>query len=51
MKNRIIWHLRQLLPLTYRTQYGNPADDTRHFVVWRMWLGRCFDVDDVVVRG
>ena len=40
-------YLRQLLPLTYRSHYAESG--ARHFVVWRMWLGRCFDVDDVLI--
>ena len=32
-----------LLPLTYRTTYGEGGK--RYFSVWRMWLGRCFDVE------
>lgn len=44
----IVWILRQLFPLTYRTVYVQ--DGRKHFVVWRMWLGRCFDIDDVVVQ-
>ena len=42
------WMLRQLLPLTYRTTYGT-MDGKTHFCVWRMWLGRVFDVDRVTV--
>jgi len=45
---RLRWLARQLLPLTYRTTYGDEAG-RRHFAVWRMWFGRCFDVTDVVV--
>lgn len=46
--NRIVWTLRQLLPLTYRTRYTDNSGK-RHFCVWRMWFGRCFSIDDVVV--
>jgi hypothetical protein len=45
--NKLIWYLRQLLPLHYRTHYTD-AQGRRHFTVWQMWLGRCFSVDDVV---
>lgn len=45
--NNLIWHLKQLFPLTYRSTYGDSAG-RRHFTVWRMWFGRCFDVHDVV---
>lgn len=46
---KLTWYLRQLLPLTYRTTYTH--DGERHFCVWRMWLGRSFDIDDVVIEG
>ena len=45
--NKIIWYLKQLLPLTYRTTYS--CDHVRRFVVWRMWFGRCFDIDDYAI--
>lgn len=51
--SRLIWLFRQLLPLTYRSHYlvsmdgGEPVP---HFTVWKMWLGRSYDIDDVVVR-
>lgn len=46
--SRLWWCLLQLLPLTYRTYYGD-EEGCVHFCVWRMWFGRCFAVDDVVV--
>lgn len=46
-RQRPVWYLRQLFPLTYRTTYGENGQ--RHFCVWRMWLGRCYDIDDVVI--
>lgn len=45
--NKLIWALKQLLPLTYRSFYTEAG--RTHFCVWRMWLGRCFDIDDVIV--
>ena len=45
--DRWIWYLKQLLPITYRTTYGEGG--RKHFTVWRMWFGRCFDVEDVLV--
>jgi hypothetical protein len=44
----MIWYLKQLLPFTYRTRYRDEAG-ARHFCVWIMWLGRCFNVDDVII--
>jgi len=47
-KGKIIWCLRQLLPLTYRTKYRD-AEGNKHFCVWNMFLGRCFDVEDYII--
>ncbi len=47
--NKIIWMLKQLLPLTYRSHYE--SDGKKHFVVWNMWLGRCFNQEDFVVES
>lgn len=41
------WYLKQLLPLTYRTHYEEGG--TKHFVVWKMWFGRSFAIDDYIV--
>ena len=43
----MIWYLKQLLPLTYRSHYTQ--DNKKHFTVWNMWFGRCFNVDDVLI--
>lgn len=48
MRSSIKWYLKQLLPLTYRTRFVQ--DGEAHFVVWRMWLGRSFQIDDVIVK-
>ena len=42
--DKLIWYLRQLLPLYYETHYGN--EQGWHFVTWRMWFGRCFGIND-----
>lgn len=47
-KERLVWYVKQLVPLTYRTHYGD-QDGVRHFCVWKMWLGRCYAIDDVVI--
>ncbi|GAA0491229.1 hypothetical protein GCM10008986_16640 [Salinibacillus aidingensis] len=46
MKN-LKWYLKQLLPLTYRTQYESGGE--KYFTVWKMWLGKIY-VDSVVVK-
>lgn len=46
--SRLRWMLRQLLPLHYRTWYIE--EGKRHYAVWRMWFGRVFAYDDVIVE-
>lgn len=41
------WYLKQLLPLTYRSHYE--ADGAQHLAVWKMWMGRCYNVEDVTL--
>ena len=48
--SKITWYLKQLLPLTYRSRYRDAAG-ARHFCVWRMWFGRCFQVEDYQIQG
>jgi hypothetical protein len=43
----MLWYLKQLLPLTYRSYY-QAGENQKHFCVWNMWFGRCFNIDDVV---
>ena len=45
----IIWYFKQLLPLTYRTTYTDTKTKERHFTVWNMWFGRCYNIDDYVI--
>jgi hypothetical protein len=49
------WAVRQLLPLTYRTSYhtldAESRPDRLWFVVWKMWLGRCYKIDRVQVSA
>lgn len=40
--DNVIWYVRQLLPLKYRTVYEE--DGKRYSCEWRMWFGRCFDI-------
>jgi hypothetical protein len=42
MRNKIVWYLKQCLPLTYDTTYGQNG---KHYVViWKMFLGRCYKI-------
>ena len=47
-RETLTWYARQSLPLRYSTGYTDDRG-ARHFVRWRMWFGRSFAVDDVVV--
>lgn len=44
----MLWYLKQLLPLTYRARYTDAKG--KHFVVWKMWLGRSFAIDHYLIR-
>lgn len=44
----MIWYLKQLLPLSYRSTYTD-GEGNKHFATWNMWFGKCFNVNDVVV--
>jgi hypothetical protein len=45
---KVKWALRQLVPLTYRSRYQT-GDGVNHFSVWRMWFGKVFSHDDVII--
>lgn len=47
---KLHWCLKQLIPLTYRSHYRDSIK-RRHFCVWRMWFGRCFQIEDVIIEG
>jgi len=49
LRDRVLWYLKQLLPLTYRTNYTD-EDGSYHYTVWNMWFGRCFNIDDYIVN-
>jgi hypothetical protein len=40
--SRLSWMLKQALPLTYVSTFGEGGG--RKVCVWRMWLGRCFSI-------
>jgi hypothetical protein len=46
---KITWYVKQLFPLTYRSRFTE--NGRSHFCVWRMWLGHCFNIDDIIVAG
>lgn len=44
---KILWCLKQLLPLTYRTLYASEGRIIYH--TWKMWFGRCYSQEWVTV--
>ena len=48
MLSKLCWCFWQLFPCTYRTFYGDEFGRI-HFVVWKMWFGHCYRVNDVIV--
>jgi len=40
--NKLLWYLKQLLPLKYDTTYGQ--DDKKYVSIWNMWFGKCFSI-------
>ena len=44
----ILWYLKQLLPLTYRTTYKENGKDI--FCVWNMWFGVCFNIESYEIK-
>lgn len=48
MLSKLCWCFWQLFPCTYRTFYNDECGEL-HFTVWKMWFGRCYQIDDVVV--
>ena len=45
--NHLVYPVKQLLPFTYRSHYHQ--DGVPHFSVWKMWLGRVFDHEDMTI--
>ena len=40
--SKIIWYLKQLLPLKYVSKYRE--DDENKLTVWNMWFGKCYNI-------
>ena len=41
MIKKLLWWLKQILPLTYVSKYAN-EDGKHELAVWKMWFGRCY---------
>ena len=42
--HKIVWLLKQLVPLTYRSKYEK--NGKKFFCVWQMWFGKCFNIEE-----
>lgn len=52
--SRLAWRVKQLLPRTYYTTVGRHATEEnpegeKHFVIWKMLLGRSYQVEEFPV--
>lgn len=50
--NAVVWYLRQLLPLTYVSEYTvnvQKGKGLRQVCVWKMWFGKCYNIRKWVV--
>ena len=47
MKDKLVWYLKQLLPLKYYSEYK--LNGVPYTCRWRMWFGRCFQIDERLV--
>jgi hypothetical protein len=41
--DKIIWYFKQALPLKYELNWKTSRSEKMN-TVWRMWLGRCFNI-------
>lgn len=48
MKNKIIWYLKQLLPLTYWSFYTE--NNIKVMSIWKMWLGKVYNHRKWIVK-
>ena len=47
--SKLVWYLKQLLPLTYRSLYV--CGEEHQFCVWKMWLGKCYNIKSYSTNG
>jgi len=46
---RLKWYIKQLFPLRYESEYIE--DSKPRLTIWRMWLGRCFNVRSFILAS
>lgn len=42
-KDKMVWCIKQLLPLKYKTYYIQDSA-VHYYTEWRMWFGKCFNI-------
>ncbi len=47
MKNKIIYYLKQLLPLSYYTTYY--SDGNRYVSTWEQWFGQPYNINHYLI--
>jgi len=47
--SNLLWSVKQLLPLTYRSRYTQ--DGKEMFCVFNMWFGKVFNSETVEIKG
>lgn len=43
----MLWYVKQLFPLTYRTHIIEGGQ--RKLIVWKMRFGRCYEIEEVTL--
>lgn len=46
----LAWYVKQLLPLTYRSNYRDEKGN-QYFEVWKMWFGKVYDAEAYDITG
>ena len=41
-KSKLIWMVKQIFPVMYVSTYKQ--EDKKKLSIWRMWLGRCYNI-------
>jgi hypothetical protein len=44
----IKWVLKQLLPFTYHSVFVDEKGQ-KWFCIWNMWLGKCFNIENIKI--
>lgn len=45
---KLVWYLKQLFPFNYVTTYREEGE--KRLTIWRMWFGRCFNIQTYALK-